>query len=68
MLLQAPFAKVRFALDFALSHTLPVNIITTKIQIHQMMNSHHAWKVSVTLKRTCLLGKRLVHVDNHAVF
>lgn len=63
MLLQAPFAKVRFALDFALSHALTVNIITTKMQIHQMMNSQHAWKVSVTLKCTCL-----VQIVNHTVF
>lgn len=68
MLLQAPFAKVCFALDFALSHACIVNIITTKMQIHQMMNIHHAWKVIVTLKWTCLLGKRLFQIDNHTVF
>lgn len=68
MLLQAPFAKVRFALDFALSHTCTVNIITTKMQIHQMMNIYYAWKVIVTPKGTCLVGKRFFQIDEHTVF
>lgn len=50
MLLQAPFEKVCFALDFALSHTRTVNLITTKMLIHQMMNIYRAWKVIVMLK------------------
>lgn len=68
MLLQAPFAKVQFALDCALSHARRVNIITTKMQMHQMMNIYHAWKVIVTLKWTRLLGKRLFQIDDHTVF